>query len=43
MAAQYTALHSRDDGFNLPDFLGTKAETGQPWVFEFVDAEIRVR
>ena len=41
MAAQYTALHSRDDGFNLPNFLGTKAETEQPWVFEFVDAEIR--
>tara|TARA_B100000965_G_scaffold359019_2_gene338805 strand:+ start:596 stop:2674 length:2079 start_codon:yes stop_codon:yes gene_type:complete len=41
MAADYTALHTNGEGFTLPDFLQNKADTGNPWVFEFVDAEIR--
>ena len=41
MATDYTALHTNGDGFTLPDFLQMKAEMGNPWIFEFVDAEIR--
>ncbi|MAP57553.1 MAG: 3-hydroxyacyl-CoA dehydrogenase [Euryarchaeota archaeon] len=41
MAKSYSELHSDDSGFKLPQFLQIKAETGNPWMFEFVDAEIK--
>ncbi len=41
MAKKYTDLHQKDSGFKLPEFLQIKAETGNPWMFEFVDAEIK--
>ena len=41
MAKSYSELHSDDSGFKLPQFLQIKAETGNPWIFEFVDAEIK--
>ncbi len=41
MAKLYAGLHGQDSGFNLPKFLQVKAETGNPWMFEFVDAEIK--
>ena len=41
MAKSYSELHSDESGFKLPQFLQIKAETGNPWMFEFVDAEIK--
>lgn len=41
MAKKYTDLHQKDSGFKLPEFLQVKANTGNPWMFEFVDAEIK--
>jgi enoyl-CoA hydratase/3-hydroxyacyl-CoA dehydrogenase len=41
MAKSYSELHSDDSGFKLPQFLQIEAETGNPWMFEFVDAEIK--
>ena len=37
----YSELHSHESEFKLPQFLQIKAETGNPWMFEFVDAEIK--
>ena len=41
MAQGYTDLHGEGTGFKLPEFLQVKGQTGNPWVFEFVDAEIK--
>ena len=41
MAKSYSELHGETSGFKLPEFLEIKAETGNPWMFEFVDAEIK--
>ena len=41
MAKSYSELHSDESEFKLPEFLQIKAETGNPWMFEFVDAEIK--
>ena len=41
MAKSYSELHSHESEFKLPQFLQIKAETGNPWMFEFVDAEIK--
>jgi enoyl-CoA hydratase/3-hydroxyacyl-CoA dehydrogenase len=41
MAQTYTDLHEDGTGFKLPNFLQVKGETGKPWMFEFVDAEIK--
>ena len=41
MAKSYSELHGEKSGFKLPEFLEIKAETGNPWMFEFVDAEIK--
>ena len=41
MAKSYSELHSDESEFKLPQFLQIKAETGNPWMFEFVDAEIK--
>ena len=41
MAKSYSELHSDESEFKLPKFLQIKAETGNPWMFEFVDAEIK--
>ena len=41
MAQKYSNLHDKESGFKLPEFLQMKAQTGKPWVFEFVDAEIK--
>jgi len=41
MAQEYTNLHEKESGFKLPEFLHMKAQTGKPWMFEFVDAEIK--
>ena len=41
MAKSYSEIHDEKSGFKLPEFLEIKAETGNPWMFEFVDAEIK--
>ncbi|RAH09853.1 MAG: 3-hydroxyacyl-CoA dehydrogenase/enoyl-CoA hydratase family protein [Euryarchaeota archaeon TMED85] len=41
MAKSYSELHSDESEFKLPQFLQIKAETENPWMFEFVDAEIK--
>lgn len=41
MAQGYTNIHDKGSGFKLPEFLQVKGQTGKPWVFEFVDAEIK--
>ena len=41
MAKSYSELHNEESEFKLPKFLQIKSETGKPWMFEFVDAEIK--
>ncbi|MBA45666.1 MAG: 3-hydroxyacyl-CoA dehydrogenase [Euryarchaeota archaeon] len=41
MAKKYADLHEENSGFKIPEFLQVKADTGNPWMFEFVDAEIK--
>ena len=41
MAKSYSELHDEESEFKLPKFLQIKSETGNPWMFEFVDAEIK--